>query len=253
MRAVPAVLLAAALVAGTTTVAAPAVAAPASTTPASTAPDPATPAPGATPTRIGPGASGAQVRRLQARLRALGQRLPVTGAYDAATRRAVIATQQRLGLRPTGVVDQALLALLGLALPQPVRAAAPVGPALLRLAWPILAPITSGFGPRWGRMHEGIDLGAPTGTPVTVATSGVVVQAGAAGAYGNLVVVDHGLGASTAYAHLTRIDVSLGQAVSSRQTVGQVGSTGRSTGPHLHFEVRIDGRARDPMGFLPAR
>jgi septal ring factor EnvC (AmiA/AmiB activator) len=116
--------------------------------------------------------------------------------------------------------------------------------------WPVNAPITSPFGWRWGRMHEGIDLGAAYGTPIAAAASGVVIYAGWEGGYGNLVVIDHGGGLATAYGHQSRIAVSVGQGVSQGETIGYVGSTGHSTGPHLHFEVRVNGQAVDPLGYL---
>ena len=116
--------------------------------------------------------------------------------------------------------------------------------------WPVNAPITSPFGWRWGRMHEGIDLGAAYGTPIAAAASGVVIYAGWEGGYGNLVVIDHGGGLATAYGHQSRIAVSVGQSVSQGETIGYVGSTGHSTGPHLHFEVRVNGQAVDPLGYL---
>jgi murein DD-endopeptidase MepM/ murein hydrolase activator NlpD len=116
--------------------------------------------------------------------------------------------------------------------------------------WPVSAPITSPFGWRWGRMHEGIDLGAAYGTPIAAAASGVVIYAGWEGGYGNLVVIDHGGGLATAYGHQSRIAVSVGQNVAQGETIGYVGSTGHSTGPHLHFEVRVNGQAVDPLGYL---
>jgi murein DD-endopeptidase MepM/ murein hydrolase activator NlpD len=116
--------------------------------------------------------------------------------------------------------------------------------------WPVNAPITSPFGWRWGRMHEGIDLGAAYGTPIAAAASGVVIYAGWEGGYGNLVVIDHGGGLATAYGHQSRIAVSVGQSVSQGEIIGYVGSTGHSTGPHLHFEVRVNGQAVDPLGYL---
>ena len=116
--------------------------------------------------------------------------------------------------------------------------------------WPVNAPITSPFGWRWGRMHEGIDLGAAYGTPIAAAASGVVIYAGWEGGYGNLTVIDHGGGLATAYGHQSRIAVSVGQSVSQGETIGYVGSTGHSTGPHLHFEVRVNGQAVDPLGYL---
>jgi murein DD-endopeptidase MepM/ murein hydrolase activator NlpD len=118
------------------------------------------------------------------------------------------------------------------------------------LVWPVDGPLTSGFGPRWGRMHEGIDIGVGFGTPIGAAYAGTVVYAGWLGGYGNLVVVDHGNGLSTAYGHQQRIHVSVGDAVAQGDVLGEVGSTGNSTGPHLHFEVRVNGAAVDPLGYL---
>jgi murein DD-endopeptidase MepM/ murein hydrolase activator NlpD len=118
------------------------------------------------------------------------------------------------------------------------------------LTWPVSAPVTSPFGWRWGRMHEGVDLGAPYGAPIAAAAAGTVIYAGWLGGYGNLTVIDHGGGLATAYGHQSRIVVSVGQNVAQGETIGYVGSTGHSTGPHLHFEVRVDGAAVDPLGYL---
>jgi murein DD-endopeptidase MepM/ murein hydrolase activator NlpD len=118
------------------------------------------------------------------------------------------------------------------------------------------APITSGFGPRthpiYGdvRMHTGIDFGASYGTPIRAAGDGVVVSAGPLGGYGNATVIDHGNGLATLYAHQSDMSVSPGQRVSRGQVIGYVGSTGFSTGPHLHFEVRVRGTPVDPMQYL---
>jgi murein DD-endopeptidase MepM/ murein hydrolase activator NlpD len=117
------------------------------------------------------------------------------------------------------------------------------------LIWPVSGVLTSGYGPRWGRMHTGIDISAPGGTPVSAAAGGTVIIAGWMGGYGNLIVVDHGGGLATAYAHLSAIYVG-GGAVSQGQSIGAVGSTGNSTGNHLHFEVRVNGSPVDPMGYL---
>jgi murein DD-endopeptidase MepM/ murein hydrolase activator NlpD len=116
--------------------------------------------------------------------------------------------------------------------------------------WPVSGPVTSGFGWRWGRMHEGIDISASTGTPIRAAAAGSVIVAGWSGGYGNLVVIDHGGGVSTAYGHQSAIGSGVGQTVAQGQVIGYVGSTGNSTGPHLHFEVRINGSPVDPMGYL---
>lgn len=117
-------------------------------------------------------------------------------------------------------------------------------------AWPVSGPITSGFGPRWGRMHEGLDIAGSSGTPIAAARGGTVILAGWSGGYGNLVVVDHGGGLSTAYAHMSSIAVSSGQSVGQGTVLGGMGTTGNSTGVHLHFEVRVNGGAVDPLGYL---
>ena len=103
---------------------------------------------------------------------------------------------------------------------------------------------------RWGRMHEGIDITCPTGTPVRAAAAGTVIYAGWLGGYGNLVVVDHGGGLSTAYAHNSSFASSVGQSVAAGQVIAYSGSTGDSSGPHVHFEVRVGGGAVDPLGYL---
>ena len=101
-------------------------------------------------------------------------------------------------------------------------------------------------------MHSGIDFRGATGEPVFAAASGRIVHAGPLGGYGLLVEVDHGNGLSSRYAHLSRIEVREGDLVGVGQRVGRIGSTGRSTGPHLHYETRINGEAVDPMRFLRA-
>ncbi|WP_111559085.1 DUF5930 domain-containing protein [Paracoccus sediminilitoris] len=111
---------------------------------------------------------------------------------------------------------------------------------------------TSGFGRRWGRMHEGIDMAGPVGTPIYATGDGVVIQAGRASGYGNLIKIQHELGTETRYGHLSRIRVKVGDKVSQGDLIGDMGNTGRSTGPHLHYEVRMKGRAVDPMSFIKA-
>jgi murein DD-endopeptidase MepM/ murein hydrolase activator NlpD len=123
-------------------------------------------------------------------------------------------------------------------------------PSAAGLIWPVSGPVTSPFGWRWGRMHEGIDIGVSYGTPIHAAASGRVIYAGWMSGYGNLVAIDHGRGLSTAYGHQSRLAVSVGQTVSQGQVIGYVGCTGHCFGPHLHFEVRINGAPVDPMGYL---
>jgi murein DD-endopeptidase MepM/ murein hydrolase activator NlpD len=117
--------------------------------------------------------------------------------------------------------------------------------------WPVDGYVTSGYGPRWGRTHTGMDVAAPGGTPIAAAKAGDVIYAAPMGGYGNLVAVDHGDSVVTLYAHQSRIAVAEGQEVGQGDVVGYVGTTGRSTGNHLHFEVRIDGSPRDPRPYLP--
>lgn len=118
------------------------------------------------------------------------------------------------------------------------------------LVWPVSGPVTSGYGWRWGRMHEGIDIAVPSGTPVGAAGSGTVIYTGWLGGYGNLVVVDHGGGVATAYAHNSSLVASVGQTVGAGQVLAYSGNTGNSSGPHVHFEVRVGGSAVDPLGYL---
>jgi len=118
-------------------------------------------------------------------------------------------------------------------------------------AWPVSAPITSPFGMRWGVLHPGIDLAVPTGTPIHAAAAGTVVWCGWMSGYGNLVMIDHHNGLATLYGHQSRVAVGCNQNVVQGQVIGYSGSTGYSTGPHLHFEVRANGTPVDPLGYLP--
>ncbi len=119
--------------------------------------------------------------------------------------------------------------------------------------WPLVGPIGDYFGaPRGGgTYHQGLDIGAPTGTPIVAAAPGQVVLASAGYGYGNYVVIRHDNGYETLYAHFSQIYVGQGQWVAQGETIGTVGSTGWSTGPHLHFEVRVGGAAIDPLYYLP--
>jgi murein DD-endopeptidase MepM/ murein hydrolase activator NlpD len=119
-----------------------------------------------------------------------------------------------------------------------------------RLSLPGNCPVTSRFGMRWGRMHEGIDFGCPYGYTVRAAGPGTVVFSGWESGYGNLVVIDHGGGISTAYGHNSRLAVSEGESVERGDVISYVGSTGHSTGPHIHFEVRVHGEPTDPVAYL---
>jgi murein DD-endopeptidase MepM/ murein hydrolase activator NlpD len=116
--------------------------------------------------------------------------------------------------------------------------------------WPTRGRVSSEYGRRWGRLHAGIDISAPRGTPIWSARSGVVIFAGRQSGYGNVVIVDHGNGFTTLYGHQSRLAVRDGQSVGQGRTLGYVGSTGHSTGNHLHFETRYSGRPRNPRGCL---
>jgi murein DD-endopeptidase MepM/ murein hydrolase activator NlpD len=116
--------------------------------------------------------------------------------------------------------------------------------------WPVNGPVVSGFGPRWGSFHEGIDIAVPTGTPIRAAAAGSVSIAGSVGGYGNYTCISHGGSLSTCYAHQERILVSVGQEVAQAQVIGISDCTGHCLGPHVHFEVRVNGQAVDPLGYL---
>ena len=126
-------------------------------------------------------------------------------------------------------------------------------PSAAGFIWPIDGTFTSPFGYRWGRMHEGIDIGAAEGTPIRAAASGTVILMQSeyeSGGYGNYTCVEHGGGLATCYAHQSSFATSSGASVGQGDVIGYVGNTGNSFGAHLHFEVRIGGEAVDPMGYL---
>lgn len=126
------------------------------------------------------------------------------------------------------------------------------------MLWPVSGTVTSGFGERRNPMgagddfHPGLDIAADSGTPIAAAAAGRVIAAGPGGGYGNLIVVDNGNGVTTRYGHCSQIFARVGESVAAGQTIGAVGSTGHSTGPHLHFEVRVGDKPVDPQPFLGA-
>jgi murein DD-endopeptidase MepM/ murein hydrolase activator NlpD len=163
---------------------------------------------------------------------------PVDGGLGPRSAAALARFQMWAGLGVDGVAGAATLAALRRPPPR----------SLLRFAWPLRGPVGEGFGPRGARFHTGIDLPAPAGTPVAAAGYGCVESAGwNAGGYGNLVVVRHRLGMTSWYAHLRGIAVRPGACIGAGARIGTVGSTGRSTGPHLHFELRRRAAAVDPL------
>jgi len=158
--------------------------------------------------------------------------------------------------------DAAITTLIQAQTPRPA-ASAPAGssssssggvvarPSASGFIWPISGPVTSEYGPRWGGFHPGIDIAGANGGAIVAARSGTVIYAQFNdGGYGNLVVIDNGGGYATAYAHQSRLGVGVGQSVSQGQVIGYEGSTGFSTGPHLHFEIRVSGTAQNPRNFL---
>ena len=163
------------------------------------------------------------------------------GHFGTHTRAALRRFQRWARLRVDGRAGPATLAAL--------RAAVPTSPIVLRRPLPL--PITDRFGPRGSRFHAGIDIPAPYRLPVAAAGPGRVAYAGwHPSGYGLMVSIDHGRGVKTRYAHLSRIDVRVGTRVGAGRRVGLVGSTGYSTGPHLHFEVRVRAAAVDPLPVL---
>lgn len=119
-----------------------------------------------------------------------------------------------------------------------------------RFQWPARGPLWSPFGPRTGEFHTGDDIGAPRNSTIVAPRAGTVVFAGVESGYGNETRIDHGDGLVTVYAHQAKISVRVGQQVERGQAIGLVGSTGRVTAPHLHFEVRVNNVPRDPMRWL---
>lgn len=137
-----------------------------------------------------------------------------------------------------------------------MRLGAEVAQAALAPRW--LVPmqgyrLTSRFGPRWGRMHNGVDLAAPIGGPVTALAAGEVTSSGGHQGYGNRIVITHPDGAESHYAHLDSLGVAQGEKVAGGQPIGKSGNSGHSTGPHLHLEIHVDGQPVDPMAYLDAR
>jgi peptidoglycan DL-endopeptidase CwlO len=128
--------------------------------------------------------------------------------------------------------------------------AGPISQGSSGLIWPASGSISSGFGMRWGRLHAGVDIPLAQGTPLRAAASGTVAIAGWVGGYGNYTCIQHGGSLSTCYGHQSSIAVGVGQSVGQGQVIGYSGNTGNSTGPHLHFEVRINGSPVDPLGYL---
>lgn len=169
--------------------------------------------------------------------------VPVAGGVAATASGTVASARERLAAVQLAVLPEALASLGDLDL------------AAHGFVRPLEGRLSSAFGWRnisvnGNRFHAGVDFVASMGTPVAAARDGIVTRSGWWGTYGYVVVLDHGDGSETRYAHLSRLAVAAGDAVRQGDLVGAVGSTGASTGPHLHFELRFDGRAVDPLNYL---
>jgi murein DD-endopeptidase MepM/ murein hydrolase activator NlpD len=194
-----------------------------------------------------------QVRALRDELLANENRLAAARASKRESLRNVAESKKEYLHEAAGLAHASATLASQIQSAQSSNSYAPPGdttPSAAGFIWPVNGPVTSGFGMRWGRMHEGIDIGVPAGTPIHAAASGRVVYSGWMGGYGNLVAIDHGRGLSTAYGHQSSIAVGNGLIVTQGQVIGYVGCTGHCFGDHLHFEVRINGTAVDPLGYL---
>ncbi len=158
-------------------------------------------------------------------------------------------------LGPAGSADREVIEPEPLPEPQARSVGAPRPPAgttaPAQLRWPVRGVLYSRFGARQGQQHDGIDISAPEGTEIVAAAPGVVVFAGEQSGYGSIVILRHGSGLLTLYAHASALLARQGDQVAAGQAIARVGQSGRTTGPHLHFEVREGTRPKDPLGFLP--
>jgi murein DD-endopeptidase MepM/ murein hydrolase activator NlpD len=223
-----------------------------------------------------------QVKRIVARLRTTKLRVEAARDAIAAEERALADARTVLQDRQAALVTArqrrmaalaeireheqeldgsvaAIQAKLAVQLQSTASAPLPAGPIRggngSGLIWPVDGPVVSGFGPRFGgsEFHEGIDIAVPSGTPIRAAASGTVVllqSEASSGGYGNFTCIDHGGGLSTCYAHQESFAVSAGEQVSQGEVIGYSDCTGHCFGPHVHFEVRINGAPTDPMGYL---
>jgi murein DD-endopeptidase MepM/ murein hydrolase activator NlpD len=173
----------------------------------------------------------------------------IVGARAVKTRALATTRSQRQDLegdlRALEREQAAVLAKL-----QSAPAGGPIRQGSGSLIWPVNGPVVSGFGMRWGRLHAGVDIAVPAGTPIHAADSGRVVLLGWTGGYGNYTCIAHGGSLSTCYAHQSRYGTSMGASVSKGQVIGYVGCTGHCFGDHLHFETRINGSPVNPAGYL---
>jgi murein DD-endopeptidase MepM/ murein hydrolase activator NlpD len=220
-----------------------------------------------------------QVKRTVTRLRTAKDRIEAARDAIASEEQALATTRAAVQERQGALVDAratrvaalkkiegteedldgdvaAIQAELAAQLGESASAPLPAGPIRYgsgQFIWPVDGPVVSGFGMRWGRMHEGIDIAVPAGTPIRAAASGSVVllqSEAESGGYGNFTCLDHGGGLQTCYAHQSSFAVGSGQSVAQGDVIGYSGCTGHCFGDHLHFEVRIGGAPTDPLGYL---
>jgi murein DD-endopeptidase MepM/ murein hydrolase activator NlpD len=184
--------------------------------------------------------------------RLVDRRQEIEGARAVKTRALATTRAERQDLegdlRALEKEQAAVLAKLQSA--QGGGSAGPIRQGSGSLIWPVNGPVVSPFGMRWGRLHAGVDIAVPAGTPIRAADSGTVVLLGWTGGYGNYTCISHGGSLSTCYAHQSRYATSMGASVSQGQVIGYVGCTGHCFGDHLHFETRVNGVPVDPMGYL---
>jgi murein DD-endopeptidase MepM/ murein hydrolase activator NlpD len=196
-------------------------------------------------------AKRAELARTRSELESLEGDLAATRAEDQQALSQVQDSQHQLEGDIGDLEGQIQAQLQAAQSSAPALPAGPIqGESSAGFIWPVSGPVVSGFGMRWGQMHEGIDIAVPAGTAIQAAGSGTVVLAAYTGGYGNYTCIDHGGGISTFSAHQSSYAVSSGQSVGQGQVIGSVGCTGHCFGDHLHFEVRINGSAVDPMGYL---
>jgi len=193
----------------------------------------------------------AELERTRVQLESREAQLATAREQKQSALSEVNQTQERLEGDISDLQGQIQAQLQAVQSSTPALPAGPVqGESSSGFIWPVSGPVVSPFGPRWGRIHEGIDIAVPSGTPIRAAADGRVALAAFTGGYGNYTCVDHGGGLATCYAHQSSYATSPGASVSQGEVIGYVGCTGSCFGDHLHFEVRINGAAVDPMGYL---
>jgi murein DD-endopeptidase MepM/ murein hydrolase activator NlpD len=182
-----------------------------------------------------------QVRALRDQLLASKNRLAAARASKRESLRNVAESKQEYLHEAAGLAQASASLSSQIQSAQSSNSYSPPGdttPSAAGFIWPVNGPVTSGFGMRWGRMHEGIDIGVGSGTPIHAAASGRVVYSGWMDGYGNLVAIDHGRGISTAYGHQTSIAVGNGQIVTQGQVIGKLGHSGDTDTAHVHYQLQ---------------